>query len=696
VLEAPIPYNAVVPQWTADIPDTTEMEILLRTAKTQDAWSDWYEIHMQPDWMLPGDSDVVGEMITVPVVDLIHNYVQFSIRFHRAGGTLSPVLSQLRLTFINSTAGPTVEQMIEQQSALDEARAATPEFSAVAGSTYSRPAVISREVWCTDPDCDYSNGLEYEPATHMVVHHTVSANENSDWAAVVRAIWRFHTYTREWGDIGYNYLVDRDGIIYEGHNSQDYLNLDVIGTHAADANAGGMGVALIGTFTTPEEYPVSAAPPQPMLEAAAQLMAWKADQRDIDVYDASRMANTRWGLPHLMGHRDVYGGTATTCPGGQAYALLPWLRDRVAELIGFESPHIYVDELSNAFTMSDPNLYWWTGPRGCGLDGHSFYTWSVTSPGGSTNWGEWRPEVPSSGRYELEVYAPYCDTGEAETAGATYEITHANGVDRVVVSQNDHIGLWMSLGEFELFGGNSTVLRLTDLTSTDSGRGVWFDAIRLRPLSPTAANLSPAADTWLNERQVTFSWEVSHPSAIRTTTLQVATDSAFNNRVLEQSWATGGTTIYQHTFDQDYANLYWRVRITFIPPESGATDEISSPVTSFGLDASTPESAVTQILEMSNARGYVVFWEGFDQVSAVATYNVDYRLEGDATWVRWLTDTTINSDVFVPDDPAQVYWFRSQATDNAGNVEPAAEVGDWNTGESIRLAHDIMLPVVNR
>ncbi len=694
VLEAPIPYNAVVPQWTAEVPDLADMEIKLRTAKSQDAWSDWYDIHMQPDWMLPEDSDIVGEMITVPAADLKHNYVQFSIRFQRAAGTSSPVLSQLHLTFIDSTAGPTVEQMIAQQSALD---AAAPELNTAAGSSaYPRPVVISRQVWCTDPDCNYTDGLAYEPATHMVVHHTVSANENSDWAAVVRAIWRFHTYTRQWGDIGYNYLIDREGVTYEGHNSQDYLNLDVIGTHAADANAGGMGVALIGTFTTPEEYPVSDAPPQPMLEAAAQLLAWKAAQRNIDVYGASRMVNTSWGLPHLMGHRDVYGGTATTCPGGQAYALLPWLRDRVAELIGFESPYIYVDELSEAFTMSNPSLYWWTGPRGCGHNGHSYYTWSVTSPGESTNWGEWRPAVPASGRYEIEAYAPYCDTGESETKGATYQITHANGVDQVVVSQNDHIGLWMSLGEFDLLGGNSTVVRLTDLTSTDSGKGVWFDAIRLRPLSPTAANHSPAPDTWLNQRQVAFSWKVSSPGAVLTTALQVASDAAFNNMVLERSWATGGTTSYLHTFDRDYAALYWRVTITFTSPESQAVGQFTSPATSFGLDATAPESAVTKILQLPHNRGYVVVWDGSDQLSALATYSVDFRLEGDGTWVRWLTDTTLTNSIFTPADPTQVYWLRTQSIDRAGNIEPASEIGDMSTAASIVLAYDIMLPVVNR
>jgi hypothetical protein len=65
-IKAPIPFNAVVPQWVADVPETSSLEIMLRTAKTEGEWSQWYDIHPQPDWMLPEDPDTVGQMIAVP------------------------------------------------------------------------------------------------------------------------------------------------------------------------------------------------------------------------------------------------------------------------------------------------------------------------------------------------------------------------------------------------------------------------------------------------------------------------------------------------------------------------------------------------------------------------------------------------------------------------------------------------------
>lgn len=689
VLTAPLPFNAVVPQWIADIPDTADFELMLRTAKAPGAWSEWYDIHVQADWMLPGDRDEVGEMVTVPAADVTHQFLQFSVGFGRYGETPPPVLNQLRLTFIDSTVGPTAAELIAQQQALDAQRAASAgEISSGSGS-YPRPIVVSRDLWCTDPDCDYTAGLQYEPATHMVIHHTVSSNSNSNWAAVVRAIWNFHTYTRGWGDIGYNYLVDMDGVLYEGHNSADYLNLDVIGTHAAIANAGGMGLALIGTFSTPDEYPVTSVPPQPMLDAAAELLAWKADQRNIDVYGASRMVGTNWGLPHLMGHRDVYGGTATTCPGGNAYALLPWLRDEVAASIGFDSPYLYVDELSDAFTKSNAN--WHVGPRGCGNNGHSYYTWSTTDPAQSTNWGEWRPDVPASGRYEIEVYAPYCDTGEAETDGATYGITHANGTDTVVVSQDDNIGLWMKLGDYDLLAGNSTVVRLTDLTATDSWLGVWFDAIRLRQLPPTATNEQPLTDFWQNQRQVQFSWSVTSPSTVQATGVQVATDAAFANILVEHSWS-GVVNEYTHSFGQDYADVHWRVLLT---TTTGTL--VTSLPTRFSLDATAPTSAVFGANRPIIPGTYALYWSGSDNMSGVSGYNIDYRADDALDWTPLLTDTQLNSIVFTPPNPTEKYWFRSQAIDAAGNAEsPHVGAGDLSTDQAIQFPYAIMLPVVGR
>lgn len=678
---APIPFNAVVPQWIGDNP--TAIEIQMRTSPDGINWSDWTHSHAHADWTEPESDDVAGEMILVDEAGERHQYVQFQVLFDPAEGEPMPSLRQLKLTFIDSTAGPTTDELILMQQELDGSNTLLPESQ----TAYPKPFVVSRSVWCQHPDCVYSQGLEYYPVSHLIVHHTVSSNSSSDWAAVVRAIWNFHTYNRGWGDIGYNYLVDPNGVIYEGHYGGD----DVVGTHASGANKGSMAVALLGTFTQPDQTPPGIRPPQPMLNSAVELLSWKADQRDINIFESSRtLPNISWGLPHLMGHRDVYG--TTVCPGDQAHLLIPWMRDQIASRIGLVDPHIYADELSTAFTRSQTGA-WYEPPYLCGFNNHSWYTWSVTNPSASTNWGEWRPNVPATGRYRIEVYAPYCRTGRSETQGATYTITHADGTSTRTANHNANVGLWMSLGEFNLNQGNGNVIRLTDLTTTDSGVGVWFDAIRLLPIDappppppPTVTNVEPAAGVWVNNRTVSFTWQIQNPQTVTMTTLQVAVDSAFNNVLVNQSW-TGVVTTNSHTFGADYADLYWRVLLS---RSNGPV--ISSVPTRFALDATPPESAVAAPLAFVTAGGnYAIQWMGTDTLAGVDRYHIEFRPFG-GVWARWLSDTRAKAAAFAPPDPAAVYEFRSLAVDRAGNIEPASDTPDASTNGAIILDRSGFLP----
>lgn len=677
-IDTPLPFNALVPHWLADVPYVDSMTISLRTGTDDGEWSEWYEIAENDDWMLPDDVEMIGQMIAVPADDVTHSKVQISVSFSRFNPSPGAVLQQIRLTLIDSTNGPTTEQMLGGVSALEGAN------SNSQGNSYTKPAVIPRSAWCVDPACNYSDGLEYEPVTHLIVHHTVSSNSSSDWAAVVRAIWYYHTFTRNWGDIGYNYLVDRDGVLFEGHLGGD----DVVGTHAAGANAGSMGLAFIGTFTEPNQSPPGITPPQAMLNSAAELFAWKADQRGIDVYDASRLPDLDWGLPNLTGHRDVYG--STVCPGDQAHDLLPWLRDEVANRIGFVSPRRYIDEMSSAFTRSS-SPHWYTAPGGCGFNGHAYYTWSVTNPGDSANWGEWRPAIYDTGAYEVDVYAPFCITGEPETDGATYSITHANGVDTVVVSHEDNVGTWMRLGTYMFNAGTGGFVRLTDLTTTDSGKGVWFDAIRLRPLdpnlNPSVNNISPATGAWLQNRTVEFRWNVINGTAVSGTRLEVAADPHFNSLLLAQSLSATARS-FTHTFNEDYGRLYWRVVLTTFGGGSAASN-----ATWFGIDTQAPSSQVQAVYRLDDG-DLVLSWSGADNASGIDSYLVEYRAEGESQWITLLSNTRSRSSAFDPPD-GRVYWFRSQATDNAGHTEALHSSGDISTEQAVQLHRVIISPIIS-
>ena len=195
-------------------------------------------------------------------------------------------------------------------------------------TTVTKPAVISRTSWGC-PDGQTSGWTpQYTTVTHLIVHHSATANTSSDWAATVRSIWNFHTNDRGWGDVGYNYLIDPNGVIYEGRAGGD----NVIGAHFSCQNGGTIGVCMLGTFT-------SVSPTAAALSSLKRLLAWKAEQRGIDPLGSAYHAGTRLTLPGISGHRHGnpavpdYACTTTSCPGDNLYGQLQAIRTDVANLI---------------------------------------------------------------------------------------------------------------------------------------------------------------------------------------------------------------------------------------------------------------------------------------------------------------------------------------------------------------------------
>jgi peptidoglycan hydrolase-like amidase len=153
----------------------------------------------------------------------------------------------------------------------------------------------------------------------IVVHHTdmeikdydqSGVIDESDYKAAVRSIYYFHTISRDWGDIGYNYLIDPAGNIYEGRAGGDMA----IAAHTLCKNNGSLGVALLGNFQN--ETPTTAA-----LQAVQSLIKAKSQAYNIDTQGMGLFYGDL--LPNIIGHRNV---RATSCPGDQLYNLLPALR----------------------------------------------------------------------------------------------------------------------------------------------------------------------------------------------------------------------------------------------------------------------------------------------------------------------------------------------------------------------------------
>jgi hypothetical protein len=153
----------------------------------------------------------------------------------------------------------------------------------------------------------------YQPIEKIILHHTATDNEPPDVVAAIRSIYYFHAVTRGWGDIGYNFVVDHAGKVYEGR----YGGPNVIGGHALRYNPGSMGVSLLGNFDLAD-------PPKAMIDAFVRLVKTRAPH--VDVTTASDFVDLL-GLANLCGHGDVL---PTACPGEHCLPLLPAIRGQIA------------------------------------------------------------------------------------------------------------------------------------------------------------------------------------------------------------------------------------------------------------------------------------------------------------------------------------------------------------------------------
>ncbi len=192
--------------------------------------------------------------------------------------------------------------------------------AALSSSVTSKPKIYSRAQWGADERMRDKPSLHYSEVHAGFVHHTVNANgySRSQVPSLLRGIYAYHTQSRGWSDVGYNFLVDRFGRIWEGRYGG--VGRPVVGAHTLGYNDDAFAMSAIGNFDT--KRPSSA-----MLAAYGRLFAWKLSLHGIRA-DSKRQWVTDRHLPAIDGHRDV-GQTA--CPGRYLYAKIPTIRALAAD-----------------------------------------------------------------------------------------------------------------------------------------------------------------------------------------------------------------------------------------------------------------------------------------------------------------------------------------------------------------------------
>ncbi|NJP99328.1 peptidoglycan recognition protein family protein [Streptomyces zingiberis] len=195
-----------------------------------------------------------------------------------------------------------------------------------------RPAIVSRKSWDADEELVREQPRYTGVVSAVFIHHTGHPNgyDCADVPGLLRSLQWVHVKNEGWDDIGYNFVVDRCGTVYEGRAGS--VTRPVRGAHTQGFNAHSVGIAALGTFDAGNPVPPA------LIRGIAEVAAWQlrpgADPRGTvrltSSNDESRFHKGDKAVLHVIsGHRDSF---QTDCPGEALYAKLPAIRDATAKL----------------------------------------------------------------------------------------------------------------------------------------------------------------------------------------------------------------------------------------------------------------------------------------------------------------------------------------------------------------------------
>lgn len=349
--------DALAIEWEALIPEGTTLNISVRFFE-EGKWGSWQHVE--------NDTDIKSESELEKPHDLIiaNRAAKFQYQVYLSTNDTSktPVLKNIEFTYVFSPSLPGEEGIFDPLK-IDFDRI----LAGLKIVSDSNPRVISRSEWGADESLRYENGSfkeetvvdvsgeipsngeaneddfykEYKDEIALekilktdaqgkkykwpveiaaklrkfIIHHTATSKDLDNPKAAIRSIYYYHAISRGWGDIGYNYIIDQQGKIYEGRFGGE----KVVGAHAGRANTGSIGIAVLGNYENEDV-------PYPVIQSLINLISEKANLYDIDPLGRSSFRGER--LPNILGHGDVMD---TSCPGAKLYAKLPDLRKLIAQ-----------------------------------------------------------------------------------------------------------------------------------------------------------------------------------------------------------------------------------------------------------------------------------------------------------------------------------------------------------------------------
>jgi hypothetical protein len=322
-IAAPKRFNLVGLRWRG----AHSAKLVLRVRRSGEGWGRWTKVPVDSDDAPDRGSRETTRLATsAPVWAGDADELQYRL------SARGPVRA-LTLHFVNSEGTATALDRLRTRIGHTMSGAVSAVASVFGGDARAQtgePGIIRREQWGASA-CPPRAAPQYGQVKLAFIHHTVTANDYGpeDSAAMVLGICRYHRNSNGWNDIGYQFLVDKYGQIFEGRAGG--IDNAVVGAQAQGYNDQSTGIANLGTFSTVGQTDAG-------LGALARLLSWKLalhgvpPQGKVLVRSGGGSLNrypagAEVELNTISGHRDA---DATACPGDGLYSQLSRLRAMVA------------------------------------------------------------------------------------------------------------------------------------------------------------------------------------------------------------------------------------------------------------------------------------------------------------------------------------------------------------------------------
>jgi hypothetical protein len=335
-------------------------------------------------------------------------------------------------------------------------------LSAQTCSAPQPPGICNRACWMARaPNCAITTLTTLD---RVVIHHTAVA---SHWDTTsietskpsIRSIQNYHMDNNGWCDVGYQFIIDKFGNIFEGR--QNSISSWTRGIIHADCVTDSFNFTLMG-YCHP---PYNNNPDATCRGRIYDLIAWKMPA-GWTPYGSSSPCGTALG--RVTAHRNVY---ATACPGDVFYNNYIGTNfnggDARNGIASRRACEIIIDNPTATFVGT-----WATG------------TTSTDRYGADSRWRSWgngsstatfTPNILVGGNYQVYEWHPQ---GSNRATDAKHTVVHSAGSTLVNVNQQINGGKWNLLGTYNFAVGTAGYIRIAD-NHADSTKVVFADAIRL-------------------------------------------------------------------------------------------------------------------------------------------------------------------------------------------------------------------------